>query len=99
MSLFRKTHTFTWTSATRPPLPFVENGGYTTAKQVTEVIQGLERHQVRYILWSPQAFDILPTSENPSGDHLGPLRDYIHNHYTMVKVFPDGAEIWEKTTT
>ncbi len=78
------------------PLPFVENDGYTTQEQVEEVIRSLEQHQPRYILWSPQALDIIQTWENPSDAHLGPLREYIRSHYSLVKVFPDADEIWEK---
>ncbi len=77
------------------PLSSIENNGYTPPEQVEEVIRGLEQHQVRYILWSPQALDILQTSKNPSDDHLGPLRDYIHSHYTMVKVFGNSDEAWQ----
>ena len=78
------------------PLPFVTNNGYTTTEQVAEVIQGLERHHVRYVSWSPPDLDILPEWEKPSDDHLGPLRDYIHSHYRLVKVFAYDYEIWER---
>ena len=78
------------------PLSLTMNNGYTTQEQVTEVIRGLEQHRVRYILWPPGGLDKLPGWENPSDDHLGPLRDYIHGHYTRVTVFPDADEIWER---
>ena len=42
------------------PLSSIENNGYTTPGQLAEVIRGLEQHQVRYILWNPQALDRLP---------------------------------------
>ncbi len=78
------------------PLSCIENGGYTTPEQVAEVIRGLEQHQVRYILWRPDYLGILPESENPSDDYLRPLQSYIHSHYSLVKVFSNSAEIWEK---
>lgn len=78
------------------PLTLTVNSGYMTQEQVTEVIRGLEQHQVHYILWVPDGLDKLPGWENPSDDHLGPLRDFIHGHYTRVKVFPGADEIWEK---
>ena len=80
------------------PLSKIASNGYTTQGQVAEVIQGLEKHQVRYILCGAcaDARDRLPNWENSSDDHLGPLRDYIHSNYRLVKVFPDTAEIWEK---
>jgi hypothetical protein len=80
------------------PLPFIENDGYTTQEQVTQVIQSLEQRQVRYILWNPQVLDTIPTWENPSDAHLGPLRDYLHRKYGLIKVFPDDDQIWQRTT-
>ena len=78
------------------PLPFVTNCGYTPSEQVAEVIRGLEQHRVRYIFWSSPDLDIIQKWEDPSEDHLGPLRDYIHSHYSVVKVFADSGEIWER---
>ena len=80
------------------PISYTQNNGYTTKEQVAEVIRGLEIHQVRYILRGVGADDPPKSSElvNASRDYLGPLRDYIRTHYSMVKVFPDTAEIWEK---
>ncbi len=78
------------------PLSCIENDGYTTPEQVTQVIHGLEQHQVRYVLWTPQVLDTIQSWENPSDAHLGPLRDYVHSHYMPVKIFPNGDEIWEK---
>jgi len=80
------------------PISYTQNNGYTTKEQVAEVIQGLEIHQVRYILRGVGEDDAPKSSEleNASTDYLGPLRDYIRTHYSMVKVFPNTAEIWEK---
>jgi hypothetical protein len=81
------------------PSPRVENNGYTTPEQVVEAIRGLKQHQVRYILWSPNTdsgLGAIPYREDPSDDHLGPLRDYIHAHYRVVKVFPSSDEVWER---
>jgi len=30
------------------------------------------------------------------GDHLGPLRAYLHAHYHVVKTFSDWDQIWER---
>ena len=78
------------------PLSSIENNGYTTPGQLAEVIRGLEQHRVRYILWNPQALDRLQTSQNASKDYLGPLRDYLHNNYSLTKVFPNAEEIWQR---
>jgi hypothetical protein len=32
----------------------------------------------------------------PEGDHLGPLRDYLHSHYHIAKRFPGSLEVWER---
>jgi len=32
----------------------------------------------------------------PEGDHLGPLRDYLHSHYHLAKRFPGSLEVWER---
>jgi hypothetical protein len=79
------------------PLPRITNNGYTTPAQVNDVIDGLERHQTRYIAWTTSYLDSVPNWENPSDAHLQPLRDYIRSHYELVKVFSDsGDEIWQR---
>ena len=77
-------------------MPYITNCGFTTAGQVAEVIQGLDRHRVRYLLWEHADLDAVPDWEDPSGDHLGPLFNYIHSHYQAVKVFTNTDEIWER---
>lgn len=78
------------------PLPFIKNNGYTTQAQVAEVVAGLDRHQVRYIYWSPGALDSITDGRNSFEDNLDPLRRYIHNHYRVVNVFTNADEIWER---
>jgi hypothetical protein len=80
------------------PLSSIQNNGYTPPQQVAEVIRGLELHQPRYILWSPQALDTLSPHENPSDASLGPLRDYLHSHYKLVRLFANSDEAWENDT-
>lgn len=78
------------------PISIIKNNGYTTPEQVGEVIQGLDRHHAHYVAWSPPELDIIPDWENPSEDPLGPLRDYIHNHYQLVQVLANADQIWER---
>jgi hypothetical protein len=78
------------------PMPFLTNCGYTTPEQVENVVRSLQQHPVRYVLWSPSALDVIPAWEDPSDDHLGPLRDYLRHHYRVVKVFRNSDEMWEK---
>ena len=78
------------------PLSEIQDTGYTTSEQITEVIHGLEQHQVQYILWEPGNLGTLPGSANSSDDNIGPLRDYVQSNYTIAKVFSDSDEIWER---
>lgn len=77
------------------PMPIIKNNGYTTAEQVADVLRGLQQHQVRYILWT-EDFEELPEWQDPRDDHLGPLRDYMHGHYRLVRNFANSDEIWER---
>jgi hypothetical protein len=58
---------------------------------VQRSIAELEAKNVRYILWSPGLN--WPDPERPWADHLGPLRDYLHEHYQRVEVFSDQDEL------
>ena len=78
------------------PLPFLRNNGFTTPEQVTEVIQGLEQHHVRYILWYPD-LDLVTDAKDASEYNLWPLRNQIYSHYQRVKVFANSGALWEST--
>jgi hypothetical protein len=78
------------------PLPFVTDTGYTTPEQVADVIRGLEQHHVRYISWDGVELGTAADWGNPADHRLGPLWNYIHSHYRLVKVFADSDEIWER---
>jgi hypothetical protein len=78
------------------PLPFITNTGYTTVEQVAEVIRGLQLHRPHYIAWSPSDVDVTNHWIDPSDDHLGPLRNYLHTHYRLVNAFKGSDEIWER---
>jgi hypothetical protein len=81
------------------PLPRITNNGYTTAGQVKDVIDGLERNRTPYIAWNTMYLDSIPQWENPSEAHLQPLRDYIRAHYEPVQFFEDPSEvIWQRKT-
>ncbi len=78
------------------PLPFVTDTGYTTREQVADVIRGLEQHHVRYISWDGVELGTVEDWGNPADHRLGPLWNYIHSHYRLVKVFADSDIIWER---
>jgi hypothetical protein len=79
------------------PLPYITNTGYTTVEQVADVIRSLEQHPPHYIAWSPGDVDVIHPWVDPSDDHLGPLRNYLHAHYRLVKTFKGSDEIWGRT--
>ena len=73
-------------------VPFLRQTDYTRPEEVQDAIQGLEKFQVRFVNWSiglDQARDI-------NGNHLGPLRRYLHERYHPVQTFSEGHQIWER---
>jgi hypothetical protein len=76
-------------------VPFLTPNEYTRPEQVRNVLEALERHQVRFVLWSPANLDI-PVNSHPTGDHLGQLRAYLRDYYHVVKTFSDSDQVWER---
>jgi hypothetical protein len=72
-------------------IDFVTANDYTRPAQVDNVVRTLDRERVRYLFWCPVA-------ELPAGpdDHLSPLREYISDHYHLVRAFDGCREIWER---
>jgi hypothetical protein len=78
-------------------VPFVTTSDYTRPEEVSEVIESLEGHRVQFVLWHA---DLDMTAGNPSsGDHLGPLRRYLREHYRVVKTFDDLEQLWQREQT
>ena len=77
-------------------VPFITNTGYTRPQQVQDVIEGLEEHQVRYVLWESDMLDSYPSRERPPADHLGPLRAYLRFHYHVARTFSGWLLLWER---
>jgi hypothetical protein len=75
-------------------LPFVTNTDYTPPEQVQQVVQALETHRVKLVLWS--LWLDIPRGLSPASDHLHPLRAYLRSHYNVVKTFPDGEQVWQR---
>ncbi len=76
---------------------FVTASDFTRPEQVQNVVEALERHRVRFVVWS--AWLDVPQINPGQGDHLAPLRVYLHTHYHPVKSFtdPDFEEAWERS--
>jgi hypothetical protein len=80
-------------------VPFLTPTEFTRPEQVSRVIDELDRHQARLVVWfsGEGSFPDDPNVRSPEGDHLGPLRAYVREHYRMVKTFFQGeAEAWER---
>jgi hypothetical protein len=71
------------------PVPFITPYDYTRPAEVQAVLDGLQKHQVKIVLWTPS----LDAPENPQFDHLGPLRAYIRSHYHVAEDLPQ-FEVW-----
>jgi hypothetical protein len=72
---------------------FVRPTEYTRPEQVADLVRGLETHQVRYVSWYAALDNEIV---DPRGDHLGPLRAYLHERYRVAAVFGNGDEVWER---
>jgi hypothetical protein len=74
------------------PMDFLTTSDYTRPEQVKSVIEALETKHARWVDWGPD--DDLP--QEP-GDHLGPLRTYLHRHYHRAGTLCEGMEVvWER---
>jgi hypothetical protein len=72
---------------------FVRPTDYTRPEEVSDLVRGLEDHQVKFVSWYAGLDDKLAV---PQKDHLGPLRQYLREHYRVATKFSSGDEIWER---
>ena len=70
---------------------FFTNTDYTRPEQVRNTLVALEKHRVKFILWPP--YISYGGDYRPEGDHLAPLRAYLHTHYHPVKAFNGCCQI------
>ncbi len=74
---------------------FVTGGDYTRPEQVQNLVEALERYQVRFVMWSAW----LDVPRRPGGNPkiLATLRAYLGAHYHPVRGFADdNEEAWER---
>jgi hypothetical protein len=72
-------------------VPFLRPTDYTRPEEVQDAVEALKNHHVEFVHW----FAALENEiADPAGDHLGPLRLYLHQHYHVAKTFANGDSIW-----
>jgi hypothetical protein len=77
-------------------VPFLRPTDYTRPEEVQDALQGLEKHHVRFVSWYSGLDHEAEAVLHPAGDHLGPMRSYLHEHYHVAEVFSNGDQIWER---
>jgi hypothetical protein len=78
-------------------IPFLRPTDYTRPEEVRDVIEGLEKFQVRFVSWYHGLDYETDAARHPAGNHLAPIRLYLHEHYHLAQTFSDGdQQIWER---
>ena len=75
-------------------VPFLTRNDYTRPEQISNLVLALEKYHFRFIWWSSE-LDARSEAE-ASGDHLGPLRAYLGEHYELVKTFGASDQLWAR---
>ena len=76
------------------PVDQLDTSDYTRPEHVTELVEGLEQHEVRLLIMPSR--ERYPLTVNRPGNHLQPLAAYLETHYRVTKRFPNGDEVWER---
>lgn len=81
----------------------LRNGSYfealstsSTPAQVNNVIDALERHRVKYVLWSARLN--VPSADSTGKDVLQPVRIYLKENYRVVERFAPADDLWERNS-
>ena len=77
-------------------VPFLRPTDYTRPEEVEDAVHALEKHQVRFVSWYSGLDHEAEAVLHPGGDHLGPMRHYLNEHYHVAEVFSNGDQIWER---
>ena len=77
-------------------VPFLRPTDYTRPEEVADVIQRIETFHVRFISWYIGLDREKEAGRHPEGDHLGPMRQYLREHYHVAQTFANGDQIWER---
>jgi hypothetical protein len=77
-------------------IPILRPTDYTRPEEVQDAMQSSEKFQVRYISWPRELDDDKQATQHPEGNHLGPLRRYLEEHYHVAHTFSNGDQMWER---
>jgi hypothetical protein len=77
-------------------VPFLRPTNYTRPEEVQDVVHALEKSQVQFVSWYSGLDHETEAAHHPEGDHLGPIRLYLHEHYHVAQTFANGDEILER---
>jgi hypothetical protein len=73
-------------------MDYLRQSSLTRPEFLVNAIQALQTNRVRYVVLRPPA-DI---TWDPAQSHvLDPFYTWIETHYTRVRCFPDGEQLWE----
>jgi hypothetical protein len=71
---------------------FLTATDYTRPEQVRDLIEALEQHHVRWVIWNSD----LDLPHEP-GDHLAGMRSYLHAQYHLARTSDSsGDQVWER---
>lgn len=77
-------------------VPFLRPTDYSRPEEVADAINGLERFHVRFVSWYIGLDREKDAALHPAGNHLAPIRQYVHDHYHLAETFANGDQIWER---
>ena len=64
---------------------------------VDEVVEWLDKSTTIFVVWKSETErGAVSGGKYRPSDHLGPLRRYMREHYTLVIVFGNGEEVWKR---
>ena len=78
-------------------VPFLRPTDYTRPAEVADAVNGLEKFHVRYVSWYIGLDRETDAALHPEGNHLAPIRQYLHEHYHVAQTFSNGDQIWERS--
>jgi len=78
-------------------VPFLRPTDYTRPDEVTDAIQGLDKHHARFVSWYIGLDREKDAMLHPEGNHLAPIRLYLRERYHVAHTFQNGDLILERS--